>query len=401
MRSRTARLIFSALVLIAIGASAFFIIQSEKEISQRRAALRAFDLHAREATVALADLRAGQQAYVAAGQGVAFWMPKVATIAGTAVAIVNDLMASAPSAEAHESLTEAAATIAAFEDVDRRAREYLRSGQQLMAGDVVFTEGGETAAEAARQVESARLAEHQAVDASEASLRRRQAIALVAAAGASAILAILLVLVPTGQASAQSDSDTISSESNTADGELALNDFRLNVAHAAGQPKRPSVPALKTAAELCTELGRVNDIDELKKLLARAATALDAGGLIIWIGNAAGADLRPVLAHGYASQAIARMPAVPRSADNAAAKAYRTGALQIVLARPGTSNGAVVAPLLSPEGCIGALTAEINDRGETSDTVQALAAIFAAQLAGVLAPSVTSSADALPGQVAI
>ena len=58
--------------------------------------------------------------------------------------------------------------------------------------------------------------------------------------------------------------------------------------------------------------------------------------------------------------------------------------MQIVLAHPGESNGAVVAPLLSTDGCIGALSAEIRGGGESSESVQALAAIFAAQLAGVL-----------------
>jgi GAF domain-containing protein len=95
------------------------------------------------------------------------------------------------------------------------------------------------------------------------------------------------------------------------------------------------------------------------------------------------------------------MPVVPRAADNAAAAAYRTSTLQIVLARPGASSGAVVAPLLSPEGCIGALTAEINDRGETSDAVQAFAEIFAAQLASVLASSSVPAANGGQGQLAI
>jgi GAF domain-containing protein len=76
---------------------------------------------------------------------------------------------------------------------------------------------------------------------------------------------------------------------------------------------------------------------------------------------------------------------VPRKADNAAAAAYRSGTLQIVLSRPGGSSGAVVAPILTADGCIGALSAEIRSGGETSEGVQALAAIFAAQLAGVLA----------------
>jgi len=81
---------------------------------------------------------------------------------------------------------------------------------------------------------------------------------------------------------------------------------------------------------------------------------------------------------------LSRLPPLPRSADNAAARAFRTGQFQIVLARPGTSEGAVVAPLLTPAGCVGVISAEIRGGGETSDVVQALAAIFAAQLANVV-----------------
>jgi len=62
--------------------------------------------------------------------------------------------------------------------------------------------------------------------------------------------------------------------------------------------------------------------------------------------------------------------------------------MQIVRQRPGVSNGALAAPLLAREGCIGALTAEIKNGGETSAGVQAIAAILAAQLAGILADSV-------------
>jgi hypothetical protein len=134
----------------------------------------------------------------------------------------------------------------------------------------------------------------------------------------------------------------------------------------------------------------------LTSLLARVADVMDASGLVVWIGSVAGADLRPVLAHGYSERALARMTAVPRTGDNAAAAAYRTGAMQIVLARPGTSSGALVAPLLTPEGCIGALTAEIKGGSETSDTVQALAAIFAAQLASLLASSATAATAGAP-----
>jgi hypothetical protein len=148
--------------------------------------------------------------------------------------------------------------------------------------------------------------------------------------------------------------------------------------------KRGAAPALKAAAQLCTELGRVSDSQELRSLIGRAADMLEASGLVLWMATDGDDELRPVVAHGYDPQMVARIPPVPRSANNAAAAAYRTATMQIVLSRPGSARGAVVAPVVAAEGCIGVLSAEIRDGGEASETVQALAAIIAAQLAGVL-----------------
>jgi CHASE3 domain sensor protein len=386
MRFPAARLFVGATACIAIAAAAFFLFQSEKQIARERTAVRAFDLHAREAADALADLRAGQQAYVAAGQGVAFWMPKVAATSDTAATLITGLRRTATGAEAKSALDEAAATVAEFGTVDKRARDYIKSGQQLMAADVVFTEGGETAAAAARQVEAARLTEHQTLDASEAAAQKLEATA----AGASAVLAVLAIalLVPVLRrrdgAAAGATEATLGLSAPPAAAEVA--------ASASAASARAISPILKAAAQLCTDFGRVNNTQDLTVAVARAAHVMDASGMIIWLGSSTGADLRPVLAHGYSEQMLARMPNVPRSADNAAAAAYRTGTLQIVLARPGSSNGAIVAPLLSPDGCIGALSAEITGGGEASDSVQALAAIFAAQLAGVLQTTPTQAA---------
>jgi hypothetical protein len=137
----------------------------------------------------------------------------------------------------------------------------------------------------------------------------------------------------------------------------------------------------------------MHDLADLKILLGRAARLLDASGLVVWLGNAAGADLQPVLAHGYSDPVLALMRPVSRAADNAAAAAYRSSVLQVVAARPGVSLGAVVAPLLSADGCIGALTAEIRDGSEQSEQIQSLASILAAQLAGVMGSS-TAASDA-------
>src|SRR5262249_493210 len=130
--------------------------------------------------------------------------------------------------------------------------------------------------------------------------------------------------------------------------------------------------------------------------------AMDASGLMVWMGAPGGSELRAVLSHGYSADVLARIPPVPRMADNAAAAAFRSAKLQIVVARPGKSTGAVVAPILSPDGSVGApeggggaLSAEIRHGAETSEGVQALAEIFAAHLAGVLsqAPAAETSEE--------
>jgi hypothetical protein len=394
--SRALRLGLAAICCIAIGAAAMFVISSEQQIAQRRAALRAFDRQAREAAVALAEVRAAQQAYVAAGQGIAFWMPKVdATVDGIANALLT-LQQSAVAPLSKGVLDEAGTTLGEFSTVDKRIRSYLDSGAQLMAADIVFTEGGETAVMAARQVERARLEEHQSFDAFEALRRKQEAIALAAAGGLLLLAIAALTLTPAPRASTpdSASSTTIDGRElrTSADDDLAPQQAgppetqpREAAAQSAEGSKHASTPALKAAAHLCTELGRVADAEELKTLLGRAADLLDASGLMLWMASASGNELRPVGAHGYDPQTLARIPPVPRSASNAAAAAFRTSTLQIVLSRPGSSKGAIVAPVLSADGCIGVLSAEIRDGAETSETVQAIAAIIAAQLAGVLA----------------
>lgn len=377
MRSPAARIIVGAVAWLALAGAAVFLFRTERQSIDQRAAVRAFDSRVRESIDALAELRAAQQAYVAAGQGVAFWMPKVAATLDSVTGSVNTLRQEATSANARTAIDDATATLTEFAAVDKRARDYLKSGQQLMAGDVIFTEGGQTAATAARQLEAARLAEHQALDAANGARRRLEAIAAGGAAGVAALMVLMLVPVR------RREPADIAVPAPAPVEELPLkrpDPVPVAPARAAGG----AIVALKAAADLCTDFGRVNGVDQLNMLLGRAAQMMDASGVIVWVGDSSGGDLRAVLAHGYPPQVLSRMPAVPRSDHNAAAAAYRTGQLQIVMSRPGAS-GAVVAPLVSSEGCIGALTAEVRAGGEASDSVQALATIFAAQLAGVLA----------------
>jgi hypothetical protein len=384
MRSRTTRLTLGAVALIAIGAATFLVARSERHISILTSSVRAFDRHARETTDAIAELRVGQQAYVAAGQGAAFWMPRVAAALEQVTAAIGSLRRAARSAPGHQALMEAEATLKELGTTEKRIREYLSSGDHLMAADVIFTEAGEAAATAARQVETARLAEQQAFDATQASLRRQQATTLAATAGV--VVAIMLWLVPLRHEKKAHRVEEWDQPSQPVPETVEA------------LPPPPASPFPGIAAELCTEFGRVRDVNDVKRLLARAAESMDANGLVVWLGSPEGADLFPVVAHGYSPQAVARMPAVSRSANNAAAAAYRTGLQQIVLST-GRASGAIVAPILAPDGCIGALSAEIRAGTEQSEGIQALVTIVAAQLAGLFAATV-STADPMPRQSA-
>ena len=372
MRSRTVRLTLAVLATIVASAVGLFLFRSEPQLNTRRAAVRAFDGRAREAAAALSDLRSGQQAYVAAGQGVAFWMPKVAETLTRVTESVTVLRESAQSDVARTALDEAASSLTEFSAVDKRARDYLKAGQPLMAADVVFTEGSETAATIARQVEGARTAEHEALDAWEAGFRRTQAAAL----GAAATLMVLVVvlLAPAGPGANEAPVATIQPSAAAP-----------QQVEAPAEPLRAGAPVLKAAADLCSDFGRVRELAEIDALLGRAASLLDASGIVVWWGDTTGGDLRPALSHGYSPQVVARMPRVPRAADNAAAAAYRTGLLQVVASRAGSAGGAVVAPIVSSRGTIGAFSAEIRGGGEGSESVQALATLIAAQLSTVLA----------------
>jgi hypothetical protein len=385
MRSRAVRLALSAIAVSVLAAAVFFVFNTEQQIEHRRAAALRFEERLRAVERALADIRTAQHAYVAAGQSADAWIPKVSSLSSEAGKGVDDLRSAAATADARASLMEASATIVEIGQVDRRVVDYLKTEQDVMAADVVYSEAGQKVSLAANHVDAARALEQQGADVAERESRRRQLFALGAAGALSMVTLLLLGAAPAGAPRVEVN-DAKPGAAAAVDDELT---FRVRA-----EAPRHSAPIMKAASEICTELGRVTDQADLVELLGRAADLMDASGVVIWMGNLSGGDLRPAVAHGYAPQTLAKMPAVPKNANNAAAAAYRTGALQIVLARPGAASGALVAPLLTPDGCIGALSAEIKGRGETSDATQALVVLFAAQLASVLGPISIAEAPA-------
>jgi hypothetical protein len=140
---------------------------------------------------------------------------------------------------------------------------------------------------------------------------------------------------------------------------------------------------LETVARLCTEFGRVVERAAVRELFQESAEALRAAGLIVWLADEAGATLRPGLVQGYSEKILAQLPAVTWDADNATATAFRT-ARPCEVAPTAHTSGALVVPLLVPDGCAGVLAIELQQGVRMSRSLRAVAVLVAAALTQLL-----------------
>jgi hypothetical protein len=261
----------------------------------------------------------------------------------------------------------------------------------LLASDLIFADGLEMTQGLEAEIEAARQAE--GVSRAQAVERLRAQLPLLAAGVASIGLLFMLILAfapgPRGIPAAEPDR---AAEPET----FEERDEPAEVFAKPAVDRRATPPLdLSRAADLCLDLARVNDTHQIPALLERAARVLDATGIVIWIADPEGRELVPTVAHGYAPAAIARVGAIQRNDDNATAAAFRESKVHTVKGDVLTS-GAIVAPLVTPAGCVGVMAAEVRHEREQDDEVRAVAAILAAQLATLIgtAPAAQSRAKA-------
>jgi hypothetical protein len=151
-------------------------------------------------------------------------------------------------------------------------------------------------------------------------------------------------------------------------------------------------PDLVAIARLCTALGRLDEANEAGPFLKEASEILDAVGLIVWVWDPRTSELKPTLSHGYSDTVVAQLPRVKRDTDNATAAAFRSAETCVVNSTDRVS-GAVVAPLMTPLGCVGVLAIELQRGHEQRPLVHALVTIFAAQLARLVGVRPAVEAD--------
>jgi hypothetical protein len=404
MRSRAVRFALQALFVALLAAAAYVLWERESAGVAIANAAHAFDARARAVSRSLLEIKSAQPGYVAAGQGEDYWLARVTALAGSTREGLASLRSLARADQPRAEVDAASAALEDFEQMDRRAREYVRGGQRLLASDLVFSDGIEKMDAALAAIERAQTVDRSDADRAIAALRREQLLALGGAAALGLLIVFALVPLPRRDAPASPEPAT---ERQPAPRQRTAAPLSIAppppVAVSAPPEAPPRVPAPAVAskppaaqpvnpgidltgiAALCSDLARVFDTRALPAALERAASLLNASGLVIWVADPDGRELAPVIAHGYPQHLLSRMGTIPKDAENATAAAFRTGVVQIVNG-DNISHGAIAAPLLSPSGPLGVMAAELLQDGERRDATRAAAVIVAAQLSTLLAP---------------
>ena len=374
MSSRLIRLLIVVIGIFIGLTAAYFLKNIDSDLNAHRAATDVVRDQAATLSSTIADIRAGQFAYVARGQGEAFWMSHVESLLPSLQRQAAAFSASLTAPAAQSAFEPAAAALENFRSLDAKVREFVLSGSSLLAGDMIFSDGLEAMATASTQVTAALHEEVRHRNNSMAALRTRQLAIVGGGMGGMLLLMVGLALAGASASDASKES------------EIATPPAAEPVRFEAPLPKaRAAVtPRLLTTAQLCGELARVAESRQLPSLLERAAKVLDASGIIVWVAEPSRQTLVPAISHGYEPKVVSRMGSIHRDANNAAAAAYRSSEVRTVSGDAFTS-GAVIIPLMTSDGCIGVLSAEMKGGSEKDESAQALATIFASQLATLVA----------------
>lgn len=433
MNSRPLRAFFLFAALAAVAAAAFVVFSAERSLADVDSAGERFDAQSRAVTDEVARLREAQQAYVAEGQGVAYWMSQASERLASVDRGVAELATASSSDDTRSAVQAAAAALEQFRGLDKRARQYVQNGQNLVASDVIFTESLAALTAATGHVVTAADNERTLRAGEAHALRQRQFYAAGGAAAVLLLVVLLLVPVPEADVDVLTAMRALTESAPRAQPAAAATKPKVEVVYGdeestarllprqvAEPPSAPSTPVpasapagaaptpvasgppdlnLTAAAQVCVDLARVLDAGDIPALLSRAAGVLDARGMIVWVADRPGASLYPMFTHGYPSAVILRLGTIGSDANNATAAAWRSGELTAVAGGDG-QPGALVTPIVTAEGCVGVLAAEIADGREMRDDVRALATIFSAQLATVVTPVAEASQPGLADRVA-
>ena len=376
MRSRVWRFLVLVLMLASGAVAAWSSWDSSRQSAELDRGQRELTDRIDSLLAALDTVTSAQQAYVtpSPGQDPA----NVTELIGQIRQNTERLRTQVRSIESGRSLQSVTAAAATLNDVETRAQAHIASGQDFMAADLIFSEGRTADDAIASGLRTIRAAEIEAnamarADALDSSWTVAAVVALFWVIGA-----LLLARVPR---------PVIRDEPVS----IAPTQPLVTITDPMHDVAPPEGPDLQAAAVVCTAIARLTNAEDLPRLLQQAAAVIDASGVVIWM--AAGEELFAAAAFGYPSQVIQKLGPINRSAINATASAWRTSTLQAV-AGGQDGRGALAAPMLGPDRCVGVLAVELGIGHDADAARRAVTMMFAAQLAAALAGWPAASAAA-------
>ena len=387
---------FTLIALVGIGGN--FALDMYRRDARATATRVNNDL--RTAEQGLADLGAAEASYIAAGQNVEAantWMNTATALAVQLEGAVASLNATTTSPEAKAHYAAATPLVENITATDRKARGLVGTGQSLVAADVVLIEGAGTVKNLKTELAAAREAEMSGFETKAAQL------GWLGLGGNAAVMLIgLMLLIVAARRSSSVEPQTglsLSSNATAPVDPAPVHPGTSSPAHpaVAHDPWQTSSADLSGAADLCVELGSIQSGDQLAALMARAATVLEAKGLVLWISESGGGMLRPTMAHGYSDKVLQRMGTLSSDGDNVTSLAFRTRQPQVVRGSI-DGQGALAVPLITGSGCVGVLAAEVQG-AKPGDARFAIARMIAAQLSTLVAPGVSAEAPRTANQV--
>ena len=193
MKSRSARLSLLVLFVVALGVTAYLFRKSEAARRTEMAAAQSFNERGRAAVHGVLDLRSAQQAYVATGQGAQTWAARVSRTFDSVRQNLTALRSSASTPQSQAQYRRGVRGDPGLAQMDTRAREYVRTNQNMLASDMIFSNGGELTDAAVGALDKAMAAETAARSAAAETFNRRETFALVTAAAAACLVVLLLL----------------------------------------------------------------------------------------------------------------------------------------------------------------------------------------------------------------
>jgi len=379
MRPHRFTLLVVCTVLVGSG-SLLLDLRFDLQLARERAALTNVEHDIASMTAALGDWRAAEASYVATGQGPALWVQRATDRSSEIEATLVRLQSATTSADARVQYDAATSALGDLNGVDGRAREFATSDRRFEASDLVFGDAVGPTQRLSTAFAAALDAEERSSDARIAGTRWRRLGANALALAALVAAAILWFRRAAAAATAAAEA-----------GEAAATALADGVV----TPARAATINLVDAADLCVDLGRVLDGEDVPALFERLAPVLGARGLVLWTADAGGGQLRPSLTLGYSERVIERLGTLPVDSDNVTSLAFRSMRSQAVNGAAPAAPGAIAVPLVTATGCVGVLAAEVSRTRPDHETI-AVARMIAAQFAALMASPHASPMNGMP-----